>query len=78
MMLQERFVSLTLAQGHVVFRIGYGGDSSLEMTTIKTYNNGNWTRLEASRYFDRKKKIEKGNWTVFLAISNFRKAFIHI
>lgn len=53
-------MSLALAQGHIVFRISYGGDSSLEMTTLKTYNTGNWTRLEASRYFDRKKKIEKG------------------
>ncbi|XP_054282487.1 laminin subunit alpha-1 [Macrosteles quadrilineatus] len=57
---QDRFVSLTLSHGHVVFRIGYGGDSSLEMMTLKRYNTGNWTRLEASRYFDRKKKIEKG------------------
>ncbi|XP_046676227.1 laminin subunit alpha-1 isoform X3 [Homalodisca vitripennis] len=56
----DRFVSLTLSQGHVVFRIGYGGDSSLEISTVKTYNNGNWTRLEATRYFDRKKKVEKG------------------
>lgn len=43
-----------------MFRIGYGGDSSLEISTLKKYNTGNWTRLEASRYFDRKKKVEKG------------------
>ncbi|BES88583.1 laminin subunit [Nesidiocoris tenuis] len=55
-----RFVSLTLKNGRVVFKIGYGGDSSLEMSTIEKYNNGKWTRIEASRYFDRKKKLEKG------------------
>ncbi|CAA3033141.1 Hypothetical predicted protein [Olea europaea subsp. europaea] len=55
-----RFVSLVLHQGHVVFRIGYGGDASLEISTNSRYNTGNWTRLEATRYFDRKKKVERG------------------
>ncbi|KAI5705223.1 hypothetical protein M8J75_013109 [Diaphorina citri] len=57
---QDRYVSLVLQQGHVVFRISYGGDSSLEISTTGRYNTGNWTRLEATRYFDRKKKIERG------------------
>ncbi|XP_026686392.1 laminin subunit alpha-1-like, partial [Diaphorina citri] len=56
----DRYVSLVLQQGHVVFRISYGGDSSLEISTTGRYNTGNWTRLEATRYFDRKKKIERG------------------
>ncbi|KAL1124511.1 hypothetical protein AAG570_001137 [Ranatra chinensis] len=30
------------------------------MMTTGRYNAGNWTRVEASRYFDRKKKLEKG------------------
>uniref|UniRef100_A0A0A9YKQ2 Laminin subunit alpha-1 n=1 Tax=Lygus hesperus TaxID=30085 RepID=A0A0A9YKQ2_LYGHE len=55
-----KYVSLTLKNGRVIFRIGYGGDSSLEMSTTEKYNNGKWTRIEASRYFDRKKKLEKG------------------
>lgn len=72
---QDRFVSLTLSQGHVVFRIGYGGDSSLEMMTLNRYNTGNWTRLEASRYFDRKKKIEKGNYCYLFGKCNCAHIF---
>ncbi|KAL1457474.1 hypothetical protein WDU94_007702 [Cyamophila willieti] len=57
---QDRHVSLVLSQGHVVFRIKYGGEASLEIATTGRYNTGNWTRLEATRYFDRKRKIERG------------------
>ncbi|XP_066906769.1 laminin subunit alpha-1 [Halyomorpha halys] len=57
---QERFISLTLKDGRLVFRINYGIESTLEMSSFEKYNTGNWTRVEASRYFDRKKKLEKG------------------
>nr|XP_018899369.1 PREDICTED: laminin subunit alpha-1 [Bemisia tabaci] len=56
----DKFVSVTLSEGRVVFRVGYGGDISLEISSNSRYNTGNWTRLEATRYFDRKKKVEKG------------------
>ncbi|CAG2061905.1 unnamed protein product, partial [Timema podura] len=53
------FVSLTLSEGRVMFNIGYGGDLYLEILTPEKHNHGNWTIVEASRYFDRKSKKEK-------------------
>ncbi|XP_052132560.1 laminin subunit alpha-1, partial [Frankliniella occidentalis] len=59
---QRGYVSMALHQGRVRFRIGYGGQggSFLEITTAAKYNTGNWTHVEASRYFDRNRKLEKG------------------
>ncbi|KAK3921962.1 Laminin subunit alpha-1 [Frankliniella fusca] len=59
---RRSYVSLSLHEGKVRYRIGYGsqGDSFLEITTAAKYNTGNWTRVEASRYFDRNRRLEKG------------------
>nr|CAD7455143.1 unnamed protein product [Timema tahoe] len=57
--LKMGFVSLTLSEGRVMFNIGYGGDLYLEILTPEKHNHGNWTIVEASRYFDRKSKKEK-------------------
>lgn len=57
---KDRYVSLLLRDGHVVFQIGYGGESQLEMSSSRRYNDGNWTSVEASRSFDRRRGIEKG------------------
>lgn len=43
-----------------MFRVSYSGYSLLEISTTSRYNTGSWTKLEATRYFDRKKKLEKG------------------
>lgn len=69
--LQDKFVSVTLSEGRVVFRVGYGGDISLEISSNSRYNTGNWTRLEATRYFDRKKKVEKGKVSRQTSLLNF-------
>jgi hypothetical protein len=53
-------VSLTLRDGKVLFRVGYGGETRLEMASQDRHNTGNWTIVEASRLFDRRKKLEKG------------------
>jgi hypothetical protein len=53
-------VSLTLRDGRVLFRVGYGGETRLEMASQDRHNTGNWTIVEASRLFDRRKKLEKG------------------
>uniref|UniRef100_T1HX12 Laminin subunit alpha-2 n=1 Tax=Rhodnius prolixus TaxID=13249 RepID=T1HX12_RHOPR len=58
---KRKYISLVLKDGRLVFRIGYGGDATLEISTLEKYNNGSWNRVEASRYFDRKKKLEKEN-----------------
>ncbi|XP_069690531.1 laminin subunit alpha-2 isoform X2 [Periplaneta americana] len=56
----DRYVSLTLRDGRVLFRVGYGGETQLEMASQDKHNTGNWTIVEASRLFDRRKKLEKG------------------
>ncbi|KDR22194.1 Laminin subunit alpha-1, partial [Zootermopsis nevadensis] len=56
----DRYVSLTLRNGKVLFRVGYGGETRLEMASQDRHNTGNWTIVEASRLFDRRKKLEKG------------------
>ncbi|XP_014250027.1 laminin subunit alpha-1 isoform X2 [Cimex lectularius] len=56
----DRYLSLSLQDGHAVFHISYGQYSSLEMTTVEQYNNGVWHHIEASRFFDRMNKLEKG------------------
>lgn len=61
--IQARFVSLSLRDGRVVFQIGYGGESQLEMSSTKKYNDGNWTVVEATRNFDKKRNVEKGEQT---------------
>lgn len=43
-----------------MFRVNYSGYSFLEISTASRYNTGVWTKLEVTRYFDRKKKLEKG------------------
>lgn len=53
-------MSLTLRNGKVLFRVGYGGETRLEMASQDRHNTGNWTIVEASRLFDRRKKLEKG------------------
>ncbi|XP_071452213.1 laminin subunit alpha-2-like [Hetaerina americana] len=57
---KDRYISIVLRKGRVVFRIGYGGDSRLELSTEGRYNNGEWIRVEASRAYDRKRRLEKG------------------
>jgi hypothetical protein len=42
--------------------VGYGGETRLEMASQDRHNTGNWTVVEASRLFDRRKKLEKGLW----------------
>ena len=59
-MLQDQYVSLLLKNGHIYFRVGYGGDSHLEMVSLDKHNTGNWTIVEATRHFERKDKLEKG------------------
>lgn len=56
----DRYVSLILRDGRVVFRVGYGGENRLEMASLDKHNTGNWTIVEASRLFDRKQKLENG------------------
>ncbi|KAK9510148.1 hypothetical protein O3M35_004992 [Rhynocoris fuscipes] len=41
---KRKYISLILKDGHLVFRIGYGGDATLEISTLEKYNNGSWTR----------------------------------
>lgn len=53
-------MSVIIKEGRVVFQIGYTKDNILEIRSSNRYPTGNWTHLEASRYYDRKKKIEKG------------------
>lgn len=55
-------MSLSLRDGRVVFRVGYGGENRLEMVSHEKHNTGNWTIVEASRLFDRKQKLENGLW----------------
>lgn len=57
---KDQYVSILLRDGHVVFQIGYGGESQLEMSSSRRYNDGNWTSVEASRNFDRRRGVEKG------------------
>lgn len=57
---QDQFIEIRLQDGKVVFRVSYSGYSLLEISTTSRYNTGTWAKLEATRYFDRKKKLEKG------------------
>ena len=59
-MVQEQYVSVIIKDGRIVFQIGYTKDNILEIRSSSRYTTGNWTYLEATRYYDRKKKIEKG------------------
>ena len=61
-------MSLTLRDGRVVFRVGYGGENRLEMASHDKHNTGNWTIVEASRLFDRRQKLENGLW---MTLSNY-------
>ncbi|VVC37186.1 Hypothetical protein CINCED_3A012310 [Cinara cedri] len=56
----DQYIEIRLHDGKVVFRVSYSGYSLLEISTTSRYNTGSWTKLEATRYFDRKKKLEKG------------------
>ncbi|XP_050425592.1 laminin subunit alpha-1 isoform X2 [Adelges cooleyi] len=56
----DQFIDIRMQDGKVIFRVSYSGYSMLELSTASRYNVGTWTRLEATRYFDRKKKVEKG------------------
>lgn len=47
-------MSLTLHEGKIVFRIDYGGESTLEINTTKRYNTGKWISVEAAREFTSK------------------------
>lgn len=49
-----------MKEGRIVFRIGYTENIELEIKSSNRYTTGNWTRLEAARHYDRKKKTEKG------------------
>lgn len=51
---------IIIKEGRIVFQIGYTEDIKLEIKTSNRYMTGNWTHVEATRYYDRKKKIEKG------------------
>lgn len=61
---QNRSISLTLHQGKLVFRIDYGNEILLEISTKNRYNNGNWVNVEAARYFSKKGNTENGNLKV--------------
>ncbi|XP_025195973.1 laminin subunit alpha-1 [Melanaphis sacchari] len=56
----DQFIEIRIHDGKVVFRVSYSGYSLLEISSTSRYNTGSWTKLEATRYFDRKKKLEKG------------------
>ncbi|KAJ9574287.1 hypothetical protein L9F63_026065, partial [Diploptera punctata] len=55
----DRYVSLILRNGHVYFRVGYGRESLLEMTSLEKHNTGNWTIVEASRLLIVGKNLRK-------------------
>ena len=46
---QGDFISLELKNGQVVFRFGFEGKSEAKLTTNKTYNSNEWTKLNAGR-----------------------------
>lgn len=52
-----------MKEGKIVFQVGYTEDVKMEIRSSNRYMTGNWTHLEATRYYDRKKKIEKGNFS---------------
>lgn len=58
--MQDQYIKIKMHDGRVVFQVSYSGYSLLEISTTSRYNTGSWIKLEATRYFDRKKKLEKG------------------
>ncbi|XP_063216579.1 laminin subunit alpha-1 [Bacillus rossius redtenbacheri] len=53
------FISLSLIDGQIVFFISYDGSPPFRIRTAERHNHGNWTLVEASRYFHRKKNLEE-------------------
>lgn len=53
-----------LREGKVILQIGYGGNVSMEMSSNFKYNTGNWTKVDASRYYQLHKNIEKCSLSV--------------
>lgn len=56
---------MSLRGGRVHFRVEYGGGARLELVTSQRYNTGEIVRIEAARFFDRKKRLEKGDLNLF-------------
>lgn len=53
-----------LREGKVILHIGYGGNVSMEMSSNFKYNNGNWTKVDAFRYYQLRKTVEKCSLSV--------------
>ncbi|XP_068083310.1 laminin subunit alpha-1 [Anabrus simplex] len=49
---KDQFVALMLQDGHIIFRIGYGKNSLLELNTTRKFNTGKWISCEAGRFFN--------------------------
>lgn len=57
---QDQYISLLLQDGRVQFRVGYGGESILSLTTKERYNTGNWTTIQATRFYNSGSRDHRG------------------
>lgn len=48
----------------MILQIGYGSNVSMEMSSNFKYNTGNWTKVDAFRYYQLHKNIEKCSLSV--------------
>ncbi|CAK9806681.1 Laminin subunit alpha-1 [Anthophora quadrimaculata] len=57
-------IMIFLREGKVILHIGYGGNVSMEMSSKFKHNTGNWTKVDAFRYYQSRKNIEKCSLTI--------------
>ncbi|XP_053979211.1 laminin subunit alpha-1-like isoform X1 [Hylaeus volcanicus] len=57
--LNNQHIMIFLREGKVIFRVGYGGNVSIEMFSKQKHNNGNWTKVNAFRQYHLDKNIEQ-------------------
>ncbi|XP_076751939.1 wing blister [Xylocopa sonorina] len=55
----DQHIMIFLREGKVILYIRYGGNVSIELSTDFKYNTGNWIKVDASRHYDPRKKIEQ-------------------
>ncbi|XP_043600424.1 laminin subunit alpha-1 isoform X4 [Bombus pyrosoma] len=60
----NQHIMIFLREGKVILHIGYGGNVSMEMSSNFKYNNGNWTKVDAFRYYQLRKTVEKCSLSV--------------
>ncbi|XP_061943056.1 laminin subunit alpha lam-3 isoform X4 [Apis cerana] len=60
----NQHVIIFLREGKVILQIGYGSNVSMEMSSNFKYNTGNWTKVDAFRYYQLHKNIEKCSLSV--------------